>query len=133
MMPMQMSNVMFEDQVSRHLDVRTSSGAEFRIKWSQSKPSTISEARDAVTGTSFKHIEMRPVSHGSVSSPESWDARVRSPELITQSRETDDLAARTSNIVDTATLQNVLKEDIREKSKSRCALAKFDVAIDLGD
>ena len=65
----------------------TSSGAKFWIKRSQSKPSTKSGVREAVTGTLFKHIEMTPAWHGSIRSPEGWEASVQSPELITQSKQ----------------------------------------------
>ncbi|KAJ6542438.1 hypothetical protein B0H10DRAFT_1970505 [Mycena sp. CBHHK59/15] len=49
--------------------------------------------QEAVTGTSRRRIEMTPALQGSVSGPESWEPRVGIPELITQSRETQELAA----------------------------------------
>ena len=86
--------------------------AEFRTWWSRSKPRIKSQGREAVTTTSWKHIEMLPASHGSVRGPESREARVLSPEFMIQSRETEDLGKWSSNLVHTCTLQNVAREDM---------------------
>ncbi|KAJ7848793.1 hypothetical protein B0H13DRAFT_1906544 [Mycena leptocephala] len=100
----------------------TSCGAEFRTRLSQSKPSTKSYGREAFTGISCKHKEMTPASHGSVRGSNSWEARVRSPELKTQSSETQERAARPSKPVDTVELQKVAAGDMGEKAKNLCAL-----------
>lgn len=62
-----------------------------------------------------------PASHGSVRGPESWDARVRSPELRTQSSEAQERAARLSKPVDTGELQKVAAGDMGGESKGLCA------------
>lgn len=68
---------------------------------------------------------MTPALQGSVSGPESWEPRVGIPELITQSRETQELAARPSNRVDTGVSQKVAKDGMEEKAKMRGVLAKL--------
>ncbi|KAJ6611858.1 hypothetical protein B0H10DRAFT_2054808, partial [Mycena sp. CBHHK59/15] len=67
--------------------------ADLCTSWTQSKPRTKSQGKEAVTGTSRRRIEMTPALQGSVSGSESWEPRVGIPELITQSRETQELAA----------------------------------------
>jgi hypothetical protein len=62
---------------------------------------------------------MTPVLQGSVSGPESWEPRVGIPELITQSRETEELAARPSNRVNMGVSQKVAKDGMGEKAKMR--------------
>ncbi|KAJ7900827.1 hypothetical protein B0H13DRAFT_1883310 [Mycena leptocephala] len=99
----------------------TSWGAEFRTRLSQSKSSSKSYGREAFTGISCKHTEKTPASHGSVRGPESWDARVRSPEVRTQSSEAQERAARLSKPVDTGKLQKVAAGDMRGESKGLCA------------
>ncbi|KAJ7429436.1 hypothetical protein FB451DRAFT_1517046 [Mycena latifolia] len=94
-----------------------SSGAREVAKSSQSKPSSRSEAGEAATGILFKTIEMTPVLHGSVRTPEAWELHVRSPELITQARETHEVAAWPSNAVDMGTSQNVAMEDMEGKGE----------------
>jgi hypothetical protein len=53
--------------------------------------------------------------------------RVWSPELITQSRETQEVAAWLSNPVDMGTSQKVAREDMEEKAEIRCASKISDV------
>jgi hypothetical protein len=106
------------------LKYTTRSGAESRTKWNQSKPSIKSAAREAATGTLFNDIQLTPTLHESVRSPDNWEARVRSPEFITQSRETQELGAWPSNPVDTSTSQKEAREDMKEKAKSRVCYSK---------
>ncbi|KAJ7462899.1 hypothetical protein FB451DRAFT_1180541 [Mycena latifolia] len=49
--------------------------------------------------------------------PRGLGVRVRSPELITQARETHEVAAWPSNTVDMGTSQNVATEDMEEKGE----------------
>ncbi|KAJ7640600.1 hypothetical protein B0H17DRAFT_1148935 [Mycena rosella] len=108
--------------------VRRSSVVPSFTKWSQSKPSTKSQGREAVTGTLDKSIETMPASHGSVRGPEGWEACVGRPELITQSRETQDLAVRPSNPVNIGVSQKVARDDMGEKAKMRVCWQNQDVA-----
>ncbi|KAJ6500177.1 hypothetical protein C8R47DRAFT_1068408 [Mycena vitilis] len=68
-------------------------GAQDRAKSNQSRPSNRSEEGESATGTSFKRIEMTPTSEGSVRGPEICESSTRSPDLMTQSRETEEVAA----------------------------------------
>ncbi|KAJ7933633.1 hypothetical protein B0H13DRAFT_2503237 [Mycena leptocephala] len=95
----------------------TSCGAELWTWWSQSKLSTKSQGREAATGILLKDIEMTPASHGSVRGPESWESQVHRPELMTQSRERQELAARPSNSVDMGKLHKLARDDIGGESR----------------
>jgi hypothetical protein len=60
---------------------------------------------------------------GSLSEPERQEPRAGTPESITQSRETQDLAAEQSNRVDMGVSQKVAKDGMGEKQR-RGVLAK---------
>ncbi|KAJ6471261.1 hypothetical protein C8R47DRAFT_1200209 [Mycena vitilis] len=77
----------------------TSSGARDRANVNQSRPSSRSEERESVTGMLFKRIEMTPTSDRSVRGPEICESSVRSPDLLTQSEETQVVAAWPSNLL----------------------------------
>ncbi|KAJ6533603.1 hypothetical protein B0H19DRAFT_1241571 [Mycena capillaripes] len=107
------------------LKCTTSPEVELQTGWNQSEPSTRSEGKEATTGMSFRHMEKKPVLDGSDRRPEAREFRVRSPEFITRSRESEQLAALPLNIAETGRLQKVAEEDMEGEGKNlylRCAI-----------
>ncbi|KAJ7321051.1 hypothetical protein DFH08DRAFT_818869 [Mycena albidolilacea] len=68
----------------------------------------------------FRNIDITPASHGSDRRPEAREFWVGTPEFITQSRETEELAALPLNTAETGTLQKVAIEVMEGESKERC-------------
>jgi hypothetical protein len=104
-----------------------------QTNWNQSKPSTRSEGEEAATEMPFSNIDITPASHGSDRRPEAREFWVGTPEFITQSRETEELAALPLNTAETGTSQKVAIEVMEGESKEHCRRRSRTVAIDLGD
>ncbi|KAJ6543026.1 hypothetical protein B0H19DRAFT_1239191 [Mycena capillaripes] len=115
------------------LKCTTSPEVNLQTGWNQSEPSTRSEGKEATTGMSFRHMEKKPVLDGSDRRPEAREFRVRSPEFIAHSRESEELAALPLNTAETGRLQKVVEEDMEgEGKKCRCHVAWVTETVDLG-
>ncbi|KAJ7673698.1 hypothetical protein DFH06DRAFT_1123377 [Mycena polygramma] len=79
-----------------------------------------SQGKEAATGTLGKKIGMTPALEGSLSKPERQEARVGIPESITQSWETQELAAEQLNRVDMGISQKVAEDGMRRSKGEVC-------------